>query len=340
MSNDQRLLWLIPIVGLSSIFDGFSSSTIHTLQRRIDLGKLIRFDLLIQVLTLSTLILWSWWRPSIWTLAFGVVAGAVYRMVGTHWLIPGYSNRFAWDRDAVKEILFFGRWMFLATAVTFLNEQADRLILGKLLSFKVLGVYTVAFTLASIPREIVKQLSHRVIFPAIASLVDQSRSTLRAKILRQRRLILMGFAMLFAVLVTVGDQIIAVLYDQRYAEATWMMPILCCGFWFSVLFHTTNPALLAIGKPLYTAQSNLAGFVVMGLGIPLAFSAFGTLGAIILIALSDMPLYIVSLYGLWREKLSLIVQDIQSTAFFIGVLALFLIIRHSLGFGLPIQAIL
>jgi O-antigen/teichoic acid export membrane protein len=338
--NDHRLLWLIPIVGLSTIFDGFSSTSIHSLYRRMELGKITLFQLILQVLGLFTLIVWCWFSPSILALGVGVVLGAIYRTVGSFWLIPGYTNRFAWERDAVNEIMSFGRWMFLATSVTFLNEQADRLILAKLLSFQLLGVYTIAYTLAGIPREIIKHLSYRVIFPTISNLLDLPRSSLRAKIIRQRRLILMGFAILIAVLVTVGDLVIAVLYDKRYVEATWMMPILSCGIWFSVLFYTTSPALLAIGKPLYSAQSNLAGFVMIGLGLPLAFYRFGTVGAIIVIALSDMPLYIVNLYGLGREQLSCITQDIQSTAFFIGVLALLLIFRNSLGFGLPIQAIL
>ena len=338
--NDHRLLWLIPIVGLSTIFDGFSSTSIHSLYRRMELGKITLFQLILQILGLFTLIVWCWFSPSILALGVGVVLGAIYRTVGSFWLIPGYTNRFAWERDAVKEIMSFGRWMFLATSVTFLNEQADRLILAKLLAFRLLGVYTIAYTLAGIPREIIKHLSYRVIFPTISNLLDLPRSSLRAKIIRQRRLILMGFAILIAVLVTVGDLVIAVLYDKRYVEATWMMPILSCGIWFSVLFYTTSPALLAIGKPLYSAQSNLAGFVMIGLGLPLAFYRFGTVGAIIVIALSDMPLYIVNLYGLGREQLSCITQDIQSTAFFIGVLALLLIVRNSLGFGLPIQAIL
>lgn len=338
--EDQRLLLLIPIVGLSSVLDGFASTTIDTLHRRMELGKYTQFELILQVLSLSTVIVWAWLSPSIWALTIGVVISGIYRMVGSYWLIPGYSNRFAWDQDVVKEILSFGKWMFLATGVMFLNEQADRLILAKLLSFRILGVYTIAYTLASIPRQIVKQLSHRVIFPTISNHIDLPRSSLRAKILRQRGVILIGFAILLAVLVTVGDLVIATLYDKRYAEATWMMPILCCGIWFSVLFYTISPALLAIGKPLYLAQSNLAGFVTIGLGLPLAFSRFGTPGAIIVIALSDMPLYIVNLYGLAREKFLCIAQDIQSTAFFIGILTLLLIIRNSLGFGFPIQAIL
>jgi len=338
--NDDRLLWLIPIVALSTLLDGFTSTTIPTLQRRMQLAKFSLFELILQILGLSTLIVLATLSPTIWALGVGVVLGGLYRMVGSHWLIPGYSNRFAWEQDAIKEIMSFGRWMFLATSVTFLNEQADRLILAKLLSFRLLGVYTIAYTLAGIPREIIKHLSYRVIFPTISNLLDLPRSSLRAKIIRQRRLILMGFAIVIAVLVTVGDLVIALLYDKRYTEATWMMPILSCGIWFSVLFYTTSPALLAIGKPLYSAQSNLAGFVMIGLGLPLAFYRFGTVGAIIAIALSDMPLYIVNLYGLGREQLSCITQDIQSTAFFIGVLALLLILRNSLGFGLPIQAIL
>ncbi|MBE9035690.1 oligosaccharide flippase family protein [aff. Roholtiella sp. LEGE 12411] len=337
--NDQRLLWLIPFVGLSSVFDGFGSNAIHTLYRRIDLGKLTKFDLCIQVLSLATLIFCAWLSPSMLALAIGVVAGSIYRMVGSHWLIPGYSNRFAWDRDAVKEIVSFGRWMFVATGVTFLNEQADRLILAKLLAFRLLGVYTIAYSLAAIPREIVKNLSYKVIFPTISQQIDLPRASLLSKILRQRQIILLGFAMLLATLVTVGDLVIGVLYDQRYVEATWMMPILCCGIWFSVLYYTISPALLAIGKPLYSAQSNLAGFVMIGLGLPIAFFHFGTVGAIVVIAVSDLPLYLVNLYALWREQLFCLVQDIQSTAFFIIILTLLLSIRNHLGFGLPIQAL-
>lgn len=337
--DERRLIWLIPIVGLSSVLDGFSSSAIHTLMRRMDLGRLTRFDMLVQLISAITIIVLAWFYPSIWALAFGVVAGAAYRMIGSHWLISGYKNRFAWDKDALKELLSFGRWIFIATALMFMAEQADRLILGKLLTFQMLGVYTIAYTLANIPREIIKRVSHRVLFPAISNKTDISRSSLRSKIIHQRGKMLMAFAILLAALISVGDLVIGTLYDQRYIQATWMMPILSSGIWFSILFFTISPALLAIGKPLYTAQSNFARFVMIGVGLPLAYYRFGLIGVIIAIALSDLPLYIVNLYGLWREKLSCFIQDIQATAFFAGILAIFLIIRNSLGYGLPIDTI-
>ncbi len=338
--QEQRLLSLIPIVVLYSVIEGFSSTSVHTLHRRMELRKLSLYEFILQASYFSTLIILVWLIPSIWTLAFGGLSLGIYKLVSSYWLIPQYSNRFAWDKEAVKEILSFGKWMFIASTLMFAAEQADYFVLGKLLSFKMLGVYIIAWTLASIPREVIKQLSHRVIFPAISQQADLPRSDLRAKILPQRQLILCGFAIILAALITIGDLIVGTLYDQRYVEATWMMPILSCGMWFSILFYTISPALLAIGKPLYSAQSNFARFGIITFSVPLVFQSFGVVGAIIVIAFSDLPLYIVNLYGLWQEKLSCFIQDIQTTAFFIAILTLFLLIRNSLGFGLPIEQLL
>jgi O-antigen/teichoic acid export membrane protein len=338
--NDERLVWLIPIALFYSVIDGFTSTSIHSLHRRMELGKLSLYELALQACFLSTLCILVWFYPTVWTLAIGSVIGAIYKLVSSYWLIPKYTHRFTWEPDAVKEILSFGKWMFIASTLMFAAEQADRLVLAKILSFQMLGVYTVAYTLASIPREVIKQLSYKVIFPTISQQADLPRAILREKILRQRWLILLGTAIVLAILTTIGDFIVAFLYDKRYADATWMMPILCSGIWFSLLFYTINPALLAISKPLYSAQSNFARFGIIILGVPFAYYSFGSLGSIIVIAFSDLPLYIVNLYGLWQEKLFCLTQDIQTTVFFMVVLSLCLLTRYSLGFGLPIQTLL
>jgi O-antigen/teichoic acid export membrane protein len=338
--NDTRLQWLIPIVVISSIIDGFSSTSIHSLHRRMELGKLSLYELILQASYLSTLIFLVWLYPNIWTLAFGTLISPFYRLVSSYWLIPKYSNHFVWDKEAAKEILSFGKWMFVASGLMFAAEQADYIILGKLLSFEMLGVYIIAYTLASIPREIIKQLSYKVIFPAISKQANLPRHILREKILPQRKLILLGFAILLATLITTGDLIVTILYDKRYSAAAWMMPILCLGMWFSLLFYTISPALLALGKPLYSAQSNFARFAIITLAMPLTYQIFGVVGAVLVIAFSDLPLYLTNLYGLWQEKLFCFTQDIQVTLFFLATLTLFLTIRNSLGFGFPIQQLI
>lgn len=337
--KEPRLLWLVPIMGLTSIILGFASPAPALLNRRMEIGKLIIFDFIVQTLSLITLIFLAWWLRNLWAFAISGLLGGTIRAIGTYFLIP-QKPKLTWDKTVVKELLSFGRWMFFATALMFLAEQADRLILGRLLSFQLVGVYTIAATLANMPREVIKHLSYRVIFPTISNQTDLPRETLRAKILRQRRLIVFGSAVLLAMLVNTGDLIIGKLYDQRYIEATWMMPILCCGIWFSVLFYTTSPALLAVGKPMYAAQSNLLRFLMISIGMPLAFTTQGTLGVIVIIALSDFPLYLANLYGLWREKFFSLIQDVQATAIFVGMVTLLVLIRTSIGLGSPFKIFL
>jgi O-antigen/teichoic acid export membrane protein len=340
------LLLLLPLIGFTAVLDGFASTLLLSWERHIEVKKLMIYELITTGLMLFALVLLCWLHPSVWSLVFGNVVGSAIYMICSHLVDPNYRNRFRLDREVLKEIHNFGKWIAIASAIMFMADQADRFILAKLLSFEKLGVYTIAYTLASIPRDVIRELSGKVIFPAISKQLDLPRSHLRHKIVKQRWLLLLGSAVLLAALITCGDWIVMLLYQGRnkhweqYQHATWMMPILCSGIWFSILFYTTSPALIAISKPVYSAQSNLVRFLMIGLGMPLAFSQFGELGAIVVIAMSDFPLYTVNLYGLKQEELSCTMQDLYLTGFFLTIVALFLLMRYSLGFGVPIHILL
>ena len=255
--------------------------------------------------------------------------------------MPGHRNRFAWNREATKNIVSFGRWIFLATALTFLASQADRLILGKLLSFKLLGVYGIAFALADIPRQLILALSGKVIFPAMSKLANLPREAFRAKILKNRLPILIALAAGLSLLISFGDLLIVKLYKPDYHDAAWMLPIIALGIWHTTLYSTMSPSLLTIGKSVYNAQGYLLTFLTISIGLPLAFSQMGLVGAMVVVAFNDFPLYGATMYGLWREGLNCIGQDLQATALFLGLLTTTLLCRYYLlGWGLPINQLL
>jgi len=302
------------------------------------LAKTIKFDALMQMASIAFMILWAWFSPTIWALVGGNLIAALLRTVQSFWLIPGYKNQLAWDRDALKELFSFGKWIFVSTALTFLATQTDRLILGKLISVELLGIYAIAFTLSDIPRQIIGALGTKVIFPVIARSADLPRPELRALILKQRRLLLMGAAILLSSLVVFGDQFILNLYDDRYDAAAWMVPIMAFGLWHTLLYSTMNPCLLSLGKSSYGAWGNLLRFVAIAIGLPLGFAGAGLWGAVLVITFSDLPMYGVVLQGLHREKLTCWIQDLQTTAFYLGLLAVMLSARYALGLGLPLIA--
>jgi O-antigen/teichoic acid export membrane protein len=335
--GEPKIAWLLPIAGLTCISDGLSSTSRFTLTRKMDFGKLSRFELQNQIIGTGLLITLAWFNRNIWALVIGHLLSDVIRTVRSHFLIPNYRNRLAWNWAIVKEISIFGRWILLSTMISFLAGQVDRMLMVKVLSWNFLGIYGVVMAISEMPRSIIERISGQVIFPAVSQLTDRPRADLRQKLLRHRRPVLIVMALGLSLLVCLGDLVVAIMYDQRYTSGRWMLPLLALGIWPNVLFQTLYPMLLALSKPQYQTWGNVGKFLFTGIGIFLGFAHFGEPGVILVIALNDLPLYGAIAYGLWRERLTSIQQDIWTTALFLSVLAGLLSLRYLLGFGLPID---
>ncbi|MEO1669811.1 MAG: oligosaccharide flippase family protein [Cyanobacteria bacterium J06631_2] len=321
--GDPRLRWLIPLVGLSTILLGFQATSIATLNRRLEMSKLALFELGTQLVSLAVLITWAWLSPTIWALVGGNLVSVGFKTLVSHCLLSERLNRFAWNRTVVDEITSFGRWILLSTAMMFLASQIDRILLGKIFSLQTLGIYLVAFTFADVPRQVSIKIGNQVIFPTFSQLLNLPRERLRAKIISKREQVVLALALFLSLLCCFGDQIILNLYDARYLDAAWMLPVLGLGLWPLLLCQTVNPILLSVGQPKYIAWGNLSKFLYMLVAFPLASSIWGTLGAVMAIALNDLPLYILVNYGLYREKLAVVVQDLRLTLYFCLFIALF-----------------
>lgn len=333
--GNTNLEWMIPVAGLGAIISGFTSNAIPVLNRKLEIGKLTRLDLNIQIISLIVMIIWAYIRQTIWALLGGNIISTLLRTIWSHQLDPKIKHGFAWDKDALREIISFGRWIFISTMMTFLASQSDRLLLGKLLSLTTLGVYTVAFYFADIPKQIISKINSNVLFPLICQENEVFSSSVRANLLRRRWLILVGSAILVTFLFSTGDIIIQVLYDSRYKQAGWMLSIMSIGIWPVILNMTINQVLMAIGKPQYVAIGNFLKVVYMLVLVPLGYNLMGLFGVIIVITLNDIPGYLVVNYGLWKEKFSGIAQDFYATLLFLIFLWLSLLIRSSLGLGFP-----
>lgn len=334
-----ELLWLIPIVGITTIFSGFESTAVAQLERNLDVQKQVVFELTTQAVGIIIMIVWAMIAPSIWALVMGGLASTGLKMVWSHFLFPGSSNQFAWDKAALKDLLNLGRWIFLNTALTFLAEQADRLMLGDLFSLRLLGIYGIAFTLSDMPYKVVMNISNKVIFPAISKSIDQPREILFPTILKNRRPFLFASIFLVVVLAGFGDLLITTLYDNRYLDASWMLPILALGIWPRLLSQTNESYLFAIGKFQYTTCGNILRLSCTVMGIWIGFRYFGNAGAIMGVALNDFFYYLSVNYGLLREGLNGMMQDLLATFLLLGCLTLIIAVRLHFNLDLPIHSL-
>ena len=310
--GQPALAWILPLAGLTALLSGVESTRLFGLYRRVDLAWVSLVEVSCQAVSVTVMIAWASRERSIAALVAGSLAGSLTRLVLSHTVLPGHRNRLAFDRAAFGRMIRFGRWIFLSTVLTFLVSQSDRLMFGKLIPLSMLGVFGVGALIATLPSEVLSRMATGVLFPAFSG-IRNAGSDLGAVFARVRRLPLVVAAWMIAGLAGGGRVAVELLYDERYAEAGWIVQVVALGSWFAVLESTYGAGLLACGQSKWTAASGAAKLAGMLCLIPLGFSVAGFFGAVVGLALSEIAPYAVSARGASGEGLKAWKQDLALT---------------------------
>jgi len=311
--HQDALASLIPVVGLGSLLMGFNSTKLFTVTRQIALGRLTVIDLFSQAIGLVVMLAWAFATRSIWSLVVGGIVCSLVRLVLSHAFLPGISNRLQWHRTSALSLIVFGRWIFVSTLLTFAAMQSDRLIFGKVVSMRMLGVYSIATIWAAFPTQILGQVFHSVLFPML-SRVHNAQADVASAYREARAPWLIAAGWLAACLISGGPVLIRFLYDERAVEAGFIVQVLSVGGWFLALEMSNGSALLAAGKPKWLAAGGAAKLCGMVVLIPAGMLLGGFRGAVIGFAASELFRYTVSLLGAQTSKLRGYKQDLVLTA--------------------------
>ena len=326
---------VLPVVALNAVILGLGSTKVYTCQRHLALGYTTVVELIQQVVAVCVTITAAYFSPTVWALVIGSISGATTRLVLSHLWLPGPLNRFHWDRTAVGDLVRFGKWVFMSTAIGFIAGQADRLIIGKLMSMEMLGVYSIAVMITLTPRHVLSRLGGSVLFPSVARKAELPRDELRAKLQKARWPLLVLMACALAVLAGVGDIMVRLLWPEPFHDAGWMLAYLALGLWPTVLLNTMGPALRALGQPQWAAWGDLLRLITIIAAMIVGYELFGLTGLVIGIACSEVPKYAMSVVGQNREKLFGGRQDLSATFILLTLYFAIVLIRLALGLGWP-----
>jgi O-antigen/teichoic acid export membrane protein len=301
--KDTRLLPLIVVAGAGIAIRGFTPTRVHSLNRKVMLGRLTAVELSSQVTTIAVMILGAWWFRSVWALLLGTIAGDIARVVLCYRVLPGHAHRLHIDRPSAGEIVHVGRWIVVSTALTYTASYLDRMVIGRLLSISALGVYSIAnqFVLAGLG--VGRAVSSRVFFPVLAETLRQSPDLLYKR-LRRARLLWIGPTVTgLLILFLCGDWFVRLIYKPDYHAAGWMLRILAAGGVAAVLNNSAGLVWMALGKfrtiAAITAVQIALSFPCMFIG----YSLHGTAGFVVGVACIELLVYPVQSVLVARQKL-------------------------------------
>jgi len=283
--QEPRLFSILLVVSLMPVVDGFQNIGLVLLKRRVRFTRVVWFDLSAAFVNTAITILLAFWTRNVWALVLGQLLSTVGTALLSYLFYP-YRPRFAFDRSAFRQSFLFGKYIFIIGVMTYLTTNADNIVVGKLRGTSVLGTYLVAYSLASLPVNVLVNTLTKVMFPAYAELGRDRRDRLDSAVLRAFSL---TSALLILVTVPVGllsNEIVQLFYGPRWAAAGQLVRILILMGLFRGLTQMISPLIIGLSRPELDARAKVIEavlFVAMLYPLTARYGAAGAAWAGVLI---------------------------------------------------------
>lgn len=240
--EQEQLFGLIAFVSLTPIIQSLTSPQPILAEKGVRFGRVVIWNSATQTVAIVILLGWLWVWPSIWVLAAHGIVTTSIAAVSSYYIFPGPRMRFTWNTAHAWEIFRFGRWVFIASGLTFLAKQGDSLIISKWVTAEELGVFSIAITFAKLVETLVDRLSWSLLFPVYAEIQAGSGERFNAQLRKVKLVMFAMCAPIVLVFSLFGRDLITLLYDPRYHGAGWMLEIMA----FGSAFFAAGAAILNI----------------------------------------------------------------------------------------------
>jgi O-antigen/teichoic acid export membrane protein len=308
--SEPQLAAMLPVVGLGSVISGFNSTKLYTAQRNLEAKRVTLIELGTYTLGLLFTIYLAWLQQSVWSLVWGGLITSALKMIASHVVLHGIKNQFAWECDAYKHLIRFGRWIMWSSILSFVSSEGARMLIGAVLDMRQLALFTLASTMSLMFWQAILQLASRVFFPAYAEVYRDKPENLNSVLFKSRLAITLPNWALAVLFVYFGTPLMGLLYDNRYHDSGIMLQMLAAGTLLGCVWGSYTGVLLAMGKVATMTMLTASQIAVQLCGMLIGYYYGGGMGLVIGVSASSWAMYpvqafVMSRNGLWQPRLDL-----------------------------------
>lgn len=289
--GEPDLLWYLPVAALTPLINGFNPTRLETANRHLQAGRVTLIEIAVQIVGIVAAVALALLTRSVWALVVSGLIAALAHLVLLDLLLKGPRNRLHWEPAAARELIHFGKWIFLSTFCGFAIGQADKVILGHYLSLGDFGLYNIAFFLASFPWMLGGMVMRRVLIPVYRDSPPAASAANFARVRRMRAAALAALSGLVLILALAGPWLVEMLYDDRYHAAGGIVVLIAVVQMPALVILTCDQATLAAGQSRRFFVLTLVRAATVSLGILAGWHLGGLAGAILGQGIGNLAAY-------------------------------------------------
>jgi PST family polysaccharide transporter len=319
--HDPRLAPLIAVLSLSPATRGMQSPKLITYIKELSFWRNSVIEVSGKVTALVVAVSIAVLTKSYWAIAAASVASPVTMLLVSFFLAP-YRPRFCLTQW--RYFAGFLGWTSLAQIVRSITWQSDTMLLGRISGHLVLGLFTTANNLSSIPLFAILQPIYRPIFASLASLKHDPERLRRAYQLTSIAAITFGLPAL------VGESLVAkpliqVLLGRNWLPAAPMMNYLALSIIPCLFAVPFGSMVMALNQAHYFLRRNVFEFCVKLPFLIVCGLRFGVFGVITARVISEVAVAVYcaaithrliglgmvkQLMGPWRSYVSTLLMTV------------------------------
>jgi O-antigen/teichoic acid export membrane protein len=299
---EPALPWMILAFALCALIQGAESMHIATAQRELQTRALTRLELVSQISGMLVTISGAWLTRSVWSLLVGTLAAALARTVLSYRMLHGPAYTLCWERDSLRDIVGFGKWIFLSSIIGFAAAHGEKLILGSKLPVAAFGVYSIAALLLTAIVGLIGNLNAHLVFPSLSEALRSGDDVARRVYSRVQQIADAILGLIAGATFVLGSRVVHLLYDARYADAGWMLELLGLGL-LAMRYQVLEQMMFAHSRPGWVTLSNaLRAFMLIVL-VPWGYALGAEKGAVLSVVVCQFAGWPVAIVFKWRHHL-------------------------------------
>lgn len=300
---DPRLPLLITVASFVSVLIGLGSINAKLAERNLDFATISLIDLAVGAAAIVVMAIGAYYTGSIWVLIAGSLLSAAAKCVLGHVYLTGPRAQFTLESAAVRELIGKGKWVVVSSILGLVAMSGDKLLLGGLVDPATLGLYSIALSLATIATATITSLLGRVVFPLFSEVVRSRPADLERTYRRLQQMVDAGVGFLGGFVFVASGFIVGLLYDDRYAGVAHILSYLALGS-LGVRFFVVEQVYIALGKMSLLAMAILPRALIVLVGVPVGFAAFGLDGALAAVVLSQFAHWPLAIWFRFKHGLN------------------------------------
>jgi polysaccharide transporter, PST family len=257
---------LLQVLSIRLIFDALMTVPMALLLRKLDFRALALRSALANLGGGSAGIVIATMGGGVWALVVQQLVNGFLTLAVYTWS-AGWRPRLTLSWRHARALLAFSGHTVVIRASAFASGNSDRLLLGNLMGPMTLGYYVFARRIYDMSAQSLTSVVNAVSFPLFAAKAESDQ--LRAAVERTASLAAMGLIPAFTGLAVIADDLIPLLFGERWAPAAPVVSIFALMGITGILWATHESALKSAGRAgwwsaisIASALLNVVGYVI------------------------------------------------------------------------------